>query len=71
MLNAFGQAPLCFYFAHLFMYAGIGALLFRHPSALVTMYVVWLLGLVPLYFVCRAYRRFKESKDVDSLWRFF
>jgi uncharacterized membrane protein len=71
VLNAFGQAPLCFYFAHLFLYASIGALFFRHPSALPTMYVVWLLGLVPLFFICRRFRRFKESKDADSLWRLF
>ena len=71
VLNTFGQAPLCFYFAHLFLYASIGALFFRHPSALVTMYVVWLIGLVPLYYACRWFRRFKESKDADSLWRLF
>jgi len=35
------------------------------------MYVVWLLGLVPLFFACRAFRRFKEAKDVESLWRLF
>lgn len=71
VLRVFGQAPLCFYFAHLLLYGGLAALFFRDPTSLFGMYVVWLLGLVPLYFICLRYRRFKESKPVDSLWRLF
>lgn len=71
VLHTLGQAPLCFYFAHLYLYAAIGAIFFRHASAVATLYVVWLLGLVPLYFACRAFRRFKETKDAESLWRLF
>lgn len=71
VLRVFGQAPLCFYFAHLLLYGGIGALFFQEPSSLLGMYAVWLVGLVPLYFICQRYRRFKESKSADSLWRLF
>lgn len=71
VLHTLGQAPLCFYFAHLYLYASLGAIFFRHASAVATLYVVWLLGLVPLYFACRAFRRFKETKDAESLWRLF
>lgn len=71
ILPVFGQAPLCFYLAHLYLYALIAVAFFATPTSLPGMYPVWLAGLVPLYFACRAYRRFKDRKPADSLWRLF
>jgi uncharacterized membrane protein len=71
ILNVYGRAPLFFYLAHLYLFGLLGALFFRHPVSLQTMYLVWVIGLVPLYFACQRYRAFKESKSLDSIWRLF
>ncbi len=71
ILTTFGQVPLFYYLLHLFFYCFIGAIGFRKGASLPVTYLVWLLGLIPLYFACRAYRRFKSTTPVDSLWRFF
>jgi uncharacterized membrane protein len=71
ILSVFGQAPLCFYLAHLYLYALITVVFYGQPSTLPGMYPVWLAGLVPLYFLCRWYRGFKDSKPAESLWRLF
>lgn len=71
LLATFGQAPLCFYFVHLYLYATLAALFFRRASSLPVLYAVWLLGLVPLYVICQRFRRFKETKPAESLWRLF
>lgn len=71
VLPVFGQAPLCFYLAHLYLYALFAVVFFGTPTTLLGMYPVWLAGLVPLYFLCRWYRGFKDRKPADSLWRLF
>ena len=71
ILSTFGQVPLFYYLLHLYLYCAVGAIWFRKGASLTTTYLVWLLGLIPLYFACRAYRRFKATTAVDSLWRFF
>lgn len=71
LLSTFGQVPLFYYLLHLFQFSVLGALWFRKGASLPVTYLVWLLGLIPLYFACRAYRRFKSQTPVDSLWRFF
>ena len=63
--------PLFYYLLHLYLYCAVGAIWFRKGASLTTTYLVWLLGLIPLYFASRAYRRFKATTAVDSLWRFF
>ena len=68
-LAVFGRTPLFFYFAHLYLYALVGALFFRRPVSLEWMYGVWLAGLIPLWFMCRRYRTFKESRPAESVWR--
>jgi uncharacterized membrane protein len=68
-LRVFGQAPLVFYIAHLWLFAAIGALWFRAGTGYGTVYAVWLAGLVPLYGVARSFGAFKATRPLDSLWR--
>lgn len=35
------------------------------------MWVTWLVGLIILWPLCRWYGKFKSTKDVNSVWRFF
>jgi uncharacterized membrane protein len=69
-LAVFGRSPLFFYLAHLYFYAALGALFFRQSAGLPAMVAVWLAGLVPLWFLCRRYRRFKQGRPPQSIWRF-
>jgi uncharacterized membrane protein len=71
VLRVFGQAPLAFYLAHLWLFALIGAAGFRDGAGYLAVYAVWLAGLVPLYFVTRRYRDFKQAKPIESYWRLF
>jgi hypothetical protein len=71
LLQVFGQAPLAYYLAHLWLFAVIGAIWFRQGTGYLGVYVIWAAGLIPLYFITRAYRNFKQAKSADSLWRFF
>lgn len=70
-LQVFGQAPLAFYLAHLWLYSLAGAAAFRDGSGYLTVYLVWLASLWPLYLVTLRYRKFKQAKPVDSYWRMF
>ncbi len=69
-LIVFGRAALFFYLVHLWIY-GILGLFFRSGCGLVTMYLLWLLGLALLYPACSLYNRFKLGKPIASVWRFF
>jgi uncharacterized membrane protein len=71
VLRVFGQAPLAFYLAHLWLFALVGAAGFRDGTGYLAVYIVWLAGLWPLYFVTRRYRDFKCTKPIDSYWRMF
>ena len=71
VLQVFGQAPLAFYLAHLWLYSLLGAAAFREGTGYLTIYLVWIASLWPLYFVTLRYRDFKQSKAVDSYWRMF
>ena len=70
-LQVFGQAPLAFYLAHLWLYAVIGAVAFRDGAGYLAVYAVWIASWWPLYFVTRRYRDFKQTKAADSYWRMF
>jgi len=71
VLRVFGEVPLAFYLAHLWLFALVGAAGFRDGAGYLAVYVVWLVGLLPLYFVTRRYRDFKRAKPIDSYWRLF
>lgn len=68
-LQVFGQAPLAFYLAHLWLYALIGAAAFRDGTGYATVYMVWAASLWPLYLVTRRYRDLKQTKAAESYWR--
>ncbi len=71
VMQVFGQAPLAFYLAHLWLYALIGAAAFRDGAGYLTVYLVWAVSWWPLYVVTRRYRDFKQATTVDSYWRMF
>ncbi|MBI2680140.1 MAG: DUF1624 domain-containing protein [Candidatus Solibacter usitatus] len=71
LLQVFGQVPLAYYLAHLWLFAIVGAIWFRQGAGYLAVYIIWIAGLVPLYFITRWYRDFKMAKSADSLWRFF
>ena len=70
-LIVFGQTPLFFFFAHLYLLALCGLVLFREAASLESAYLVWAAALVALYPACAWYRRFKMSRPRNSLWRLF
>ena len=67
-VRLFGQTAMFFYIAHLFLYALLGAP-FPKGVSILLLYLFWLLGLFILYFICRWFLRFKQTKAVDSIWR--
>lgn len=71
ILRVFGQAPLAFYLAHLWLFAIVGAIAFRGGTGYLAVYLVWIAGLVPLYLLTRWYRDVKMRKPEDSWWRLF
>jgi len=68
-LLVFGQNPLFFYIAHLYLYGLIGLAIDPHGIGIARMYPFWLVGLVILYFLCRWYGTFKQRHAPESLWR--
>ena len=71
VLRVFGQAPLAFYIAHLWLFAIVGSIWFRAGAGYLTVYLVWVAGCVPLYFLTRRYRDFKLARPAESVWRLF
>lgn len=71
-LIVFGQTPLFFFLAHLYLLMAFAFLFFRQDAAsLEGAYAMWVVVLVLLYPVCARYRQFKLSKPPESLWRLF
>jgi peptidoglycan/LPS O-acetylase OafA/YrhL len=67
-LVTLGQATLYFFLVHWFMYAAMGSA-FRTPGGLPATYIVWIIGLVSLYPICKAYEAFKHRMPAASVWR--
>ena len=68
----FGQTPLLFYIAHLYLYAVMGWIVTRFwEIPLAAMYLFWALGLALLYPLCKRYKTFKDGKPLESAWRMF
>lgn len=70
-LIVFGQTPLFFFIAHLYVLAALGFAFFREAASLEGAYGVWATVLVLLYPLCTWYRKFKFAKPRESLWRLF
>jgi hypothetical protein len=49
----------------------MGRTFFPDGTGIPAMYPYWFLGLVILYSFCLAYGRFKETRSLNSIWRFF
>jgi hypothetical protein len=71
VFEALGRAPLFFYVAHLWLFALVGAIWFRHGASYGVVYAIWLTGLVPLYLATAAYARFVARRPAGSVWRYF
>ena len=48
------------------LYSGLP---FRHGTGYGMVYLVWVLGMIPLYYACRRYTAFKLAKPAESYWR--
>ena len=69
-LIIFGRTALFFYVVHLYIYALIG-LAFPGGTSITILYLMWFVGIIPLYFLCKWYLKFKKSTPENSLWRLF
>ena len=67
-LLLFGQTALFFYILHLYVYAFFAAF-FPTGCSILTLYIIWFLGLIICYFGCKKFLKFKKAKPADSLWR--
>jgi uncharacterized membrane protein len=63
-----GQTALYFFLAHWFVY-GVFRMAFPTPGGLTETYLVWVVGLVALYPICKAYEAFKHRTPASSVWR--
>lgn len=67
-LLVFGKVPLFFYFAHYYLYIVISKFTNHHIS-LTNMYLLWLVGLIILFPICKSYDQFKKMKNPNSFWK--
>jgi len=67
-IKLFGQTAMFFYIIHLYLYALLGAF-FPSGCSIYTMYVIWLIGLIILFFICNRYLIFKQTTKPNSIWR--
>jgi uncharacterized membrane protein len=63
-----GQAALYFFLTHWFVYATLG-LASSTPGGLPQTYLAWVVGLILLYPVCKAFESFKHRMPSTSVWR--
>jgi len=67
-LRLIGQTAMFFYIIHLYVYAVMGAF-FPLGSGIHILYILWILGLIILYFICKRFLNFKSNKPLNSFWR--
>ncbi|MCC6536743.1 MAG: DUF1624 domain-containing protein [Bryobacterales bacterium] len=70
-LVVFGQTPLFFYAAHLYLLFAAGYFFFPEAGSLAQAWLVWAVALACLYPLCRAFQRFKQAMPAESWWRLF
>lgn len=72
VVKVFGQVPLFFYMLHFFLLGTMGLCvhsLDKPGLDLGWALLFWLCALVPLFFACKRYAKFKNSTEPESLWR--
>jgi hypothetical protein len=67
-LVTLGRTALFFFLTHWFIYAAFG-IAFYKPGGLPATYLVWAIGLVALYPICKAYEAFRHRTPLASIWR--
>ncbi len=68
VLDVYGRSPLFFYLAHIWLFTLIG-LPFRQGTGYGVLYLVWVCGMIPLFFACTRFTAFKRAKPAESFWR--
>ena len=69
-LIVFGQSSLFFYFAHIYTFIVMSKFV-PHSFPLINMYLLWLIGLLILFPICKAYLNLKSQWSKTSIWRYF
>ena len=69
-LIVFGQSSLFFYFAHMYVFILLSKLV-SDALPLTMMYLLWLVGLLLLFPLCKYYLKFKSRQCKTSFWRYF
>ena len=69
-LIVFGQSSLFFYFAHIYTFIVMSKFV-PHSFPLINMYLLWLIGLLILFPICKAYLNLKSQWSKMSIWRYF
>eukprot|EP00164_Ancoracysta_twista_P001757 GFYU01002306.1.p1 GENE.GFYU01002306.1~~GFYU01002306.1.p1 ORF type:complete len:507 (+),score=88.52 GFYU01002306.1:47-1567(+) len=67
----FGVTPLFYYLMHLYVITILGLLTGAQDIPFGTIFAYWFSALVILYYPCKRYGQFKQSKPATSFWRFF
>jgi uncharacterized membrane protein len=70
-IKIIGQCALFFFVVHWFVYYGISLFVTSHVATAPSIISLWLLGLIPLYLMCKRYNAFKLQQPQTSKWRMF
>lgn len=71
LLAVCGREPLFFYIIHLYLYLALGQVFFPQGTSIAKMYPAWILGVMMLYPLCRAFGNFKQNRRLAALLRYF